>query len=141
MPKTSNTKRSNPKKLHFHSESEEAEWYHTKAGREHAKRMVQKAIRKGKLVVEEKLTPREAAALAKKTGKRIILRNGSDVKRTDPAVLQKLWKDAIASMTKAVSLRLPLGDIEAAKALAAQKGTGYQTVLKELIHEGLRRAS
>ena len=136
MPRTSNSK-----KPHFQSEAEEAEWYHTKAGREHAKRMVQKAIRKGKLVVEEKLTPREAAELAKKTGKRVILRNGSDMKRTDPAVLEKLWEDAIASMTKAISLRLPLGDIEAAKALAAKKGTGYQTVLKELIHEGLHRAS
>ena len=135
MPTTSN-----PKKPRFKSE-EEVEWYHSKAGRAHATRVVQKAIRKGKLVIDEKLSTREAAELAKKTGKVLILRNGSNVKPTDPAVLQKLLDEARGSITKAVSLRIPLADLEAAKKIAEKIGKGYQTVLKEIIHEGLARVS
>jgi predicted DNA binding CopG/RHH family protein len=46
-----------------------------------------------------------------------------------------------AKQTQAVSLRISTSDIEAAKKLAAQMGIGYQTVLKEIISKGLRRAS
>jgi predicted DNA binding CopG/RHH family protein len=45
-----------------------------------------------------------------------------------------------AKRTQAVSLRIPTADIEAAQKLAAQMGIGYQTVLKEIISKGLRRA-
>ncbi len=41
--------------------------------------------------------------------------------------------------SKAISLRLLHEDIERAKALANQKGLGYQTLLKRVIHEGLLR--
>ena len=136
MPKKSTEKPS------FKSEAEEADWYHTPEGRRWCTRVMQRAARKGTVVVEEKITPQRALEIARVSGgKRVVLTQGMPLRRTDPAVLQKLWEDAIASMTKAVSLRIPLADLEAAKALAQKKGTGYQTVLKEIIHEGLRRAS
>ena len=41
--------------------------------------------------------------------------------------------------TRPVRLRLPASDIDAARAIAAQKGIGYQTYVKMLLHEALRR--
>jgi predicted DNA binding CopG/RHH family protein len=38
-----------------------------------------------------------------------------------------------------IALRLPGPDVEKARELAARKGIGYQTLLKMLVHEGLRR--
>jgi hypothetical protein len=38
-----------------------------------------------------------------------------------------------------IALRLPEPDIAKARALATRKGIGYQTLLKMLVHEGLRR--
>ncbi len=40
-----------------------------------------------------------------------------------------------------IALRLPGPDIEKARELATRKGIGYQTLLKMLVHEGLRRES
>jgi predicted DNA binding CopG/RHH family protein len=41
--------------------------------------------------------------------------------------------------TRPVTLRLPATDIDTARAIAAQKGIGYQTYVKMLLHEALRR--
>ena len=38
-----------------------------------------------------------------------------------------------------IALRLPQPDVEKARELAERKGIGYQTLLKMLVHEGLRR--
>ena len=38
-----------------------------------------------------------------------------------------------------IALRLPEPDVVKARELAARKGIGYQTLLKMLVHEGLRR--
>jgi predicted DNA binding CopG/RHH family protein len=38
-----------------------------------------------------------------------------------------------------VSIRLPVADIERARAIAAKEGIGYQTVLKRAIHEALAK--
>ncbi|MBM3521063.1 MAG: hypothetical protein FJW38_29310 [Acidobacteria bacterium] len=38
-----------------------------------------------------------------------------------------------------IALRLPESDVAKARELARRKGIGYQTVLKMLVHEGLRR--
>jgi predicted DNA binding CopG/RHH family protein len=40
--------------------------------------------------------------------------------------------------TRAISIRIPVEDIERAQAIAEQKGVGYQTVLKDAIRKGLR---
>jgi predicted DNA binding CopG/RHH family protein len=38
-----------------------------------------------------------------------------------------------------IALRLPEPDLAMARELATRKGIGYQTLLKMLVHEGLRR--
>jgi len=38
-----------------------------------------------------------------------------------------------------IALRLPEPDVSKAREIAARKGIGYQTLLKMLVHEGLRR--
>ena len=38
-----------------------------------------------------------------------------------------------------IALRLPVPDVEKAREIAGRKGIGYQTLLKMLVHEGLRR--
>jgi hypothetical protein len=38
-----------------------------------------------------------------------------------------------------IALRVPEADLAKARALAARKGIGYQTLLKMLVHEGLQR--
>jgi hypothetical protein len=43
--------------------------------------------------------------------------------------------------TKNVSVRLPVTDIERARKLAAKRGVGYQTLIKTLLHEALKRES
>jgi len=43
--------------------------------------------------------------------------------------------------TKNVSVRLPVTDIERARKLAEKRGVGYQTVIKTLLHEALKRES
>jgi predicted DNA binding CopG/RHH family protein len=40
---------------------------------------------------------------------------------------------------RAISLRLPERDLERARKLAEQKGMGYQTYMKMLLHEALAR--
>jgi predicted DNA binding CopG/RHH family protein len=40
-----------------------------------------------------------------------------------------------------VSVRLPVTDIERARKLAEKRGVGYQTVIKTLLHEALKKES
>ena len=44
-----------------------------------------------------------------------------------------------SSGTRVVSIRLPEADLAKLRRLAAEKGLPYQTYLKSLLHEGLRR--
>ncbi len=130
--------KSTSKKPQFKNEAEEADWYHTPEGKRHVSHTLRKAIRKGTIVVEERTSMQRALELAR-TGKRIVLRQGVNIKPTDAAVLQKLVDDARASMTQAVSLRIPVTDLDAAKAIAEKNGVGYQSVLKQAIRHGLRQ--
>jgi predicted DNA binding CopG/RHH family protein len=129
--------KSTNKKPQFKSEAEEADWYHTPQGRRHASRILQNGRRKGTVVVNDKVSIREAMGLAR-GGKLVVLKKGAKVKQTNPAVLQDLMDRVKAKRTQAVSLRLPVADIDAAKKIASQTGLGYQTVLKEIISKGLR---
>jgi len=40
---------------------------------------------------------------------------------------------------KTVSMRLPIADLEAVQTIAASKGLPYQTYIKMLLHEALKR--
>ena len=50
-----------------------------------------------------------------------------------------LREAAARAKTRPVTLRLAATDIDIARAIAAQKGIGYQTYVKMLLHEALRR--
>jgi len=50
-----------------------------------------------------------------------------------------LQEAAARAKTRPVTLRLAATDIDMARTMAAQKGVGYQTYVKMLLHEALRR--
>jgi predicted DNA binding CopG/RHH family protein len=54
-------------------------------------------------------------------------------------VLEKLLEQAKQSATRPISIRIPITDLERAKQIAEDTGTGYQTVLKQAIREGLKK--
>jgi predicted DNA binding CopG/RHH family protein len=88
----------------FANESEEADWWASRDGREYVKQKSAEMRQKG----------------VKPKGSRLI-----------------------AQMNRAASvqiaLRLPEPDVTKAREIATRKGIGYQTLLKMLVHEGLRR--
>ena len=43
-------------------------------------------------------------------------------------------------VTRAISIRVPIADLECAERIADETGVGYQTVLKRSIREGLKKA-
>lgn len=102
----------------FKSEAEEAGWYATPEGRRQTRREFTRALRTGTLTRSP----------------------GLKVPRTDPKLLERLMEQAKESATRAISLRLPIADLERAKQIAEKTGVGYQTVLKQAIHKGLRKA-
>jgi ABC-type branched-subunit amino acid transport system substrate-binding protein len=104
----------------FKSESEEADWYATPAGRRQTEREFERAIEKCALLVNPK---------------------GLNISPTDPKVLDDLLRRAKEKATQAISLRVSVADIEAAKKIAAKRGVGYQTVLKQAIRDGLKKRS
>ncbi|SPF36225.1 conserved hypothetical protein [Candidatus Sulfopaludibacter sp. SbA4] len=104
----------------FKSEAQEADWYATPVGRRQTQREFERAIKDGTLMVNPK---------------------GLKIPRTDPKVLAELLARAKEKATQAISLRVSVADIEAAKKIAAKRGVGYQTVLKQAIREGLKKRS
>lgn len=100
------------------SEIDEAGWYTTPEGRRQTEREFARALRAGKLSQSP----------------------GLKIARTDPGILAQLMEQAKESATKAISLRVSVADLERAKKIAEKAGLGYQTVLKQAIHEGLRKA-
>jgi predicted DNA binding CopG/RHH family protein len=49
-------------------------------------------------------------------------------------------EQAKESATRAISIRIPIADLERAARIAGETGVGYQTVLKRAIREGLQKA-
>lgn len=101
----------------FGSEAEEADWYATPEGRNQTQREFTRALRAGTL-------SRSA---------------GLKVAKTDPKMLERLLQQAKENATRAISLRVPIADLERAKQIAEETGVGYQAVLKRAIREGLRK--
>lgn len=62
--------------------------------------------------------------------------SGKKLKNTDGS---KLVAKLAASRSVQIALRLPSPDIAKAREIAERKGIGYQTLLKMIVHEGLRR--
>jgi fructose-1-phosphate kinase PfkB-like protein len=112
MPRKS-TKLSEPR-----TELGETGWYASPQGRRQTQREFERALKNGTL----------------------IRSSGSRTPRTNPGILETLLKQAKANATRPVSLRLSIADIELAKGIASKRGIGYQTVLKQAIRKGLKRA-
>ena len=98
--------------------AEEIDWYASPEGRRQTQREFERALKNGTL----------------------IRSSGSRIPRTNADVLETLLKQAKANATRPVSLRLSIADIELAKGIASKRGIGYQTVLKQAIRKGLKRA-
>ena len=71
---------------------------------------------------------------------------GRDFLKRQPATgisRQQKGSPLVANLGRAssvqIALRLPAPDIAKAREIADRKGIGYQTLLKMLVHEGLRR--
>jgi predicted DNA binding CopG/RHH family protein len=60
-----------------------------------------------------------------------------------PASKERRGSPLVANLNRAgsvqIALRLPAPDLAKAREIAGRKGIGYQTLLKMLVHEGLRR--
>lgn len=102
----------------FKSDIEEVDWCATPQGRRQTQREFARALRAGTL-------GRSA---------------GLKVARTDPRLLEQLMEQARESATRPISLRIPIADLERAKRIAEETGVGYQTVLKQAIRKGLKKA-
>jgi hypothetical protein len=102
----------------FKSDAQEAGWYATPAGRRQTQREFARALRAGTLSRS----------------------SGLKVAKTDPKVLEQLMEQAKESATRAISIRIPIADLERAERIAAVTGVGYQTVIKRAIREGLKKA-
>jgi len=100
------------------SEAEEAGWYSRPEGRRRTQREFERALKSGALIRSQ----------------------GARIPRTNPKVLEALLEQAKANATRPVSIRLPIADIELAKSIASERGIGYQTVLKQAMRKGLKRA-
>jgi hypothetical protein len=103
--------------LKVKSAAGEADWYATPEGRRQTQGEFARALRAG--------------ALGRS--------GGLSVAKTDPKILEELMKQAKESATRAISLRIPIADIERAQSIAEVTGVGYQTVLKRAIREGLKK--
>jgi hypothetical protein len=97
---------------------EEADWYRTPQGRRQTQREFARALK----------------------DKTLIRSTGSKVAKTDSRVLQELIDQAKQNATRAISIRVPIADLEEAHRIAERTGVGYQAVLKQAIREGLKRA-
>jgi predicted DNA binding CopG/RHH family protein len=102
----------------FKSDAEEADWYATAAGRRQTQREFDRAFRAGTLKPS----------------------TGLNVAKTDSKVLQQLMEQAKQNATRAISIRIPIADLERARRIAEKSGVGYQAVLKQAIREGLKKA-
>ncbi len=80
----------------------------------------------------------EAAWWASAEGRAFVKRQSAS-----GSARQKKGSPLVANLRHAssvqIALRLPAPDIEKAREIAGRKGIGYQTLLKILVHEGLRR--
>jgi hypothetical protein len=106
------------KSTKLHDSEPGSDWYATPEGRRQTQREFERALKDGTLIHS----------------------SGSRTPRTNPDVLKTLLARARANATRPVSIRLSIADIEFAKDIASKRGTGYQTVLKEAIRVGLKRA-
>jgi hypothetical protein len=109
-----------PRKLKADKEpAAEAAWYASPEGRRKTQREFESALKRGA----------------------VLRSKGSAIPLTDAKTLAALVERAKANATRAISIRLPIADIDRAQQIAAKQGIGYQTVLKRAIRAGLKKVS
>ena len=98
--------------------------------------MKKKTIELPKFVDEEE----EAAWWASRQGRGFLKQRSAALpKRASPPKGSRLVAQLNRPPSIQIALRLPEPDVTKARELATRKGIGYQTLLKMLVHEGLRR--
>ena len=80
----------------------------------------------------------EADWWASRQGREFVKRKSAEPEKK-PAKGSRLVGRLNRAVSVQIALRLPGPDVEKARELATRKGIGYQTLLKMLVHEGLRR--
>ena len=106
-------------KAELESAAAEPAWYASPEGRRQTQREFERALKRGAILRSE----------------------GSAIPLTHAKVLSELVEKAKANVTKAISIRLPIADLDQAQQIAAKEGIGYQTVLKRAIRAGLKKVS
>src|SRR5512147_3199259 len=110
-----------PRKLEAELESAAAEaaWYASPEGHRQTQREFERALKRGTTLRSK----------------------GSTIPLTHAKVLAELVEKAKANATRAISIRIPVADLDRAQQIAAKEGIGYQTVLKRAIQAGLKKVS
>jgi hypothetical protein len=96
-----------------------AAWYATAQGRRATEREFRRALKDGTL----KLNP-----------------HGLAVEKPSKRILEELAEKARQKITRLVTLRLPVVDVERAGRLAGERGETVSAVLREALHRGLERS-
>lgn len=82
----------------------------------------------------------EANWWASREGREFVRQKSADaLKQGSVAKGSRLVRRLNRPASVQIALRLPEPDVSKARELAIRKGIGYQTLLKMLVHEGLRR--
>ena len=82
----------------------------------------------------------EADWWASRQGRKFVkLQSAEPVKKGSPPRGSRLVGQLNRAASVQIALRLPEPDLTKAREIATRKGMGYQTLLKMLVHEGLRR--
>jgi len=82
----------------------------------------------------------EADWWASQEGRAFVQQRGAERRRKNTGLKgSRLVGQLNKSATVQIALRLPEPDLAKAREIATKKGIGYQTLLKMLVHEGLRR--
>jgi uncharacterized DUF497 family protein len=81
----------------------------------------------------------EADWWASREGREFVKQNAAGPAKKGAAKGSRLVSRLNRTTSVQIALRLPEPDIAKARELATRKGIGYQTLLKMLVHEGLRR--
>jgi predicted DNA binding CopG/RHH family protein len=97
--------------------------------------MKKKAIEIPKFATEAE----EADWWATREGREFLKRAAANAPKSTGRKGSRLVSKLNRTSSVQIALRLPEPDIVKARELATRKGIGYQTLLKMLVHEGLRR--
>ena len=81
----------------------------------------------------------EADWWASQQGREFVKQNVATRSREAAPKGSRLVRKLNRTPSVQIALRLPETDLTKARELATRKGVGYQTLLKMLVHEGLRR--